>query len=124
MRQITTHQVEGEKYPIDIEVLDEPNQKSGANHRYSLEVRDEQGRPVVSSYIGFQYGPVEEEGCNGISNEALLAVVIDRLEGFQKGSFPCEENEHVLKVLFVALSGLMARTLKRLARGVEGKNEE
>lgn len=58
---------------------------------------------------------------NGITNELLLAIVIDRLETFQRGEYACPENEHALGNLRFALDHLRRRTKEREARGVEGK---
>jgi hypothetical protein len=57
----------------------------------------------------------------GVTNEALLAVVIDRLEGFQRGEFPCPENALALSGCRLALDSLQKRTRDRLTRGVENK---
>ncbi|MCC6907075.1 MAG: hypothetical protein IT430_03965 [Phycisphaerales bacterium] len=73
--------------------------------------------------IGFQSGPVCEVGVNGITNEALLAIVIDRLEGFQRGPMACFENREVLFHARRALTALHDRTRRRLAAGVEGRGK-
>ena len=73
--------------------------------------------------ISFQNGPIQEAGVNGISGEALLAVVIDRLRCFQKGPFNSEDNAIALTHLEGALSQLQKRTRDRLARGVEGTSQ-
>jgi len=52
----------------------------------------------------------------GVTNEALLAIVIDRLEGFQAGPFPCEENADALTMLNIALDALKARTVRNQLR--------
>jgi hypothetical protein len=70
--------------------------------------------------IHFQEGPVQEAGLNGISNEALLAVVEDRLKGFQSGKFSCRENALALTHLQEAMHWLHHRTHERMQRGVEG----
>lgn len=73
---------------------------------------------VVS--ISFQNGPIKENGVNGVSQEALIAVLIDRLEGFQSGQFKCHDNQVALDALQTARLWLHKRTMDRLARGVEG----
>ena len=73
--------------------------------------------------VEFQNGPVKEEGINGCHNEDLIAIVIDRLEGFQSGQFKCEENGEALLHLQAALAALNSRTAKRKARGVEGTRQ-
>lgn len=61
------------------------------------------------------------EGIKGISNEALLAIVEDRLAGFQAGPFACAANEAARSFVRMALDALRVRTQERRARGVEGK---
>ena len=57
---------------------------------------------------------------NGISQEALLAILIDRLRGFQSGQYACRENAIALTKLEEATMWLQKRTLDRVRRGVEG----
>ena len=70
--------------------------------------------------IHFQEGPINEHGVNGVTQEALLAVVIDRLRSFQFGEYSCRENAVALTKLEEGLMWLQKRTRDRLARGVEG----
>lgn len=131
MREITTHKVNGLNEAIEIKVLDEPG-PGGANHRYRVcipmldpaehHVAENSRRSLSYCNINFQNGPILESGYNGISNEALLAVVEDRLKGFQEGKFACPENFEALKYVRLALEALKSRTLKRMERGVEGTN--
>ena len=114
---IETHIVEGDTQPqIEIRVLDEAG-AGGAHHVYGLIVPEDDG-----TLIRFQNGPIKEVGVNGLTQEALLAVVIHRLECFQAGPFACEENETALKYVELALYQLQTRTRKRVERGVEGTN--
>ncbi len=69
----------------------------------------------------FQNGPIKEVGVNGITNEALLAILQDRLAHLN-GIFPCIENEEALGALMRASEALNRRTQNRINRGVEGKN--
>ena len=121
MREIKTHVVEGDSlnHQLKIVVRDEPG-PGGANHRYSIG-HDTRG---TLAEFDFQNGPVGAAGVNGISNEALLAVVMDRLEGFSKGPFPSAQSDAALVYVTWALKNLKARTAERLARGVEGKLEK
>lgn len=116
MRKIKTHVVEGDSlnHQLDVEVLDEPG-SGGANHSYAIGYNNEQ-----LTAFKFQNGPIAEAGVNGISNEALLAIVMDRLEGFSKGPFPSAYSDSALVYITWALNALKARTSERLARGVEG----
>ncbi len=119
MREITTHKVNGLNEVLAIEVLDDPG-PGGANHAYAI-------TPTVGNALGvridFQNGPLGETVYpNGLSNESLLAVVIDRLQGFQGGAFKCRENAIALTHLEDAMHWLQHRTRERMARGVEGTN--
>ena len=125
MRTITDHKLNGLNDALKINVIDEPGQ-GGACHEYdifideSLETR--QNDKTVHVRISFQNGPIKEAGVNGISGEALLAIVIDRLRCFQAGEFKCRENAVALTKLEESLMWLQKRTRDRLARGVEGTN--
>lgn len=79
------------------------------------------GAPGRHSTVLFQDGAPGVTGVNGISHEALLAVLIDRLRAFQAGPFACVENDAALSRLEEALEWLHHRTRARLERGVEGK---
>lgn len=126
MRELTSHKVNGLNEVLRIEVLDEPGQ-GNACHLYSItsdEPRNADTPPAVTCQIRFQNGPLQEYGVNGISNEALLAIVEDRLLGFQSGAFACCENAITLTKLQEAMTGLQKRTRDRMARGVEGTNQK
>lgn len=77
----------------------------------------------IVTHLPFQNGPLMENGINGITQEALLAVLIDRLEGFQSGQFKCHDNQMALDSIQSARLWLHKRTLDRLARSVEGTNQ-
>ncbi len=128
MRTITEHKLEGLNDALSITVLDEPGQ-GGANHEYVIDLLADPDpcTPKITAstsrtFINFQNGPILEAGVNGISGEALLAVVIDRLRSFQAGQFACRENACALTHLETSLMWLQKRTRDRLARGVEGTN--
>ena len=121
MRELTSHKVNGLNEALKIEVLDKPG-PGNACHEYCTTFVDESLGGIERSPIGFQNGPVKESGVNGISNEALLAIVEDRLLGFQAGEFACRENAIALTKLQEAMMWLQKRTRDRLARGVEGTN--
>lgn len=92
----------------------------GGHADYMFLVKD----PTVAlGSIHFQDGPIGEVGLNGISHEALLAVVLDRLKCFQSSEYVCHENKMAQFHLTRALEELHARTRRRIARGVEGTHE-
>lgn len=134
MRKITDHQVNPANDKIQIAVTDEPG-AGGANHRYELAGFDTKGNPseigpdgFSSSFskqvILFQNGPIAEAGVNGITQEVLIAICIDRLRSFQAGPYACRENALALTKLEEAQMWLLSRTRARMARNVEGTHEK
>jgi hypothetical protein len=75
-----------------------------------------------SCLIKFQYGPVPKSGVNGLTNEALLAILIHRTK-FLDAKFGCDENQRAIQHMEEALVNLEVRTARRMVRGVEGKEE-
>lgn len=76
------------------------------------------GKPPVID-IKFQSGPIGE-GVNGCSIEDVIDVLIERLKGFQRGPFWCEQNVQAITNMMVAKMWLMERTTLRQKQGVEG----
>ena len=91
-----------------------------AHHKYAI--KDKEGK--LLGWLNFQDGPIKEAGINGVMDENLLAIVIDRLTGFQEGSFQCRENALALTRIQEALLWLEKRTKDREKRGVEGTNKK
>lgn len=121
MRTITDHKLNGLNDALEITALDDPGQ-GGACHEYAVLFAKNGGPAAIT--ISFQNGPIKEAGVNGISGEALLAIVIDRLRCFQAGPFSCRDNAVALTKLEESLMWLQKRTRDRLARGVEGTNQK
>jgi hypothetical protein len=127
-RQLDSHRVNGCNDEISITVMDEPGD-GGANHFYLVAGAGYKnnpswkGRDVKSTAILFQNGPVPQNGTNGLTHEVLLAILIDRLEGFQNGKFSSTENEVALGHLRAAQGILKQRTRDRIKRGVEGQHK-
>lgn len=113
MRTIDEHKTNPANDQLTVLVLDEPG-AGGANHLYGISA------PSNSWIVEFQNGPIAEAGVNGLTHEVLLAILIDRLRSFQAGPYACEENHVALDHVEHALEQLKRRTLKRVARGVEG----
>lgn len=74
----------------------------------------------LSTTLNFQQGGVAQNGVNGITNEALIAVLMHRI-GFLNKLFPSPENAKALDHLQGALDQLELRTARRMTRGVEGQ---
>lgn len=132
-RRLTDHIVNPCNDKLDIEVLDAPG-SGGANHAYVVGGFDADSNPSKrfldkqatggNVVLLFQNGPISETGTNGITHEALLAVLIDRFHSFQAGPFACAENDLALKHLCSAQDAMHQRTKARMARGVEGTHRQ
>lgn len=75
--------------------------------------------------IHFQDGPIIEFGVNGVTNEQIITMLIDRLNSLNNmydKKFACRENSLAITKLEEALMWLERRTANRVARGVEGTN--
>ncbi len=119
MREIIGHRINPAKpESLVIHAVDEPG-AGGANHVY--EIKREGNDPLVA--IWFQNGPIAEVGINGVTHEALIAILIDRLKAFQEGPYACPENLAAWSHLAMAQSALFSRTLARAGRGVEGTSK-
>ncbi|MBN1628153.1 MAG: hypothetical protein JW990_00165 [Thermoleophilia bacterium] len=70
----------------------------------------------------FQEGPIAEAGPNGLTQEVLIAICLDRLRSFQQGDFRCRENALAITKLEEAQHWLFHRTRARMERGVEGRS--
>ncbi len=108
--------------------VDEKGQ-GNANHHYEISVVDthktgnENGFCTAGMTVLFQNGPIKEVGVNGVMNEDLIAIVIDRMRGFQSGDYACPENATALLSLENALFELNSRTKQREKCGVEGTSK-
>ncbi len=105
----------------------------GASHNYKIDVVSRRSLPgttrgVVRSdvaVIQFQHGPRDHDNSTaGVTDAALLAVVIDRYQAFQEGPYKCRENALVLTKLQEALHWMKHRADDRARRGVLGKLKE
>ena len=114
----------GSKRFTEVVVLDEHG-AGNACHEYEVRPVSPKDEPLETDHfakVSFQNGPVKESGVNGCHQEDLLAIVIDRLQSFQKGDFKCRENALALTKLEEAIHWLNHRTNERVKRGVEGEN--
>lgn len=100
------------------EVFQEEEFSYNAPHRFSVSTAEQPS--TILADIHFQEGPIKECGVNGVCNEDLIAMVISRLEHFQKSEFVCRENAMAITKLEESLLWLRKRTMGRESRGVEG----
>jgi len=117
-RQILAHLIAGDTGHMAVTADDRDPTCGNAAHEYKIELPDGSIRELQ-----FQKGPVKERGANGVQDSALLAILIDRFEGFQEGPFASETNEGVLAHLRASLDLNLQRTRDRVARGVEGQSK-
>ena len=103
------------------EDLDE--QKFNAPHHFKVYDATLLPEKLLIAEINFQEGPIKEFGINGVCNEDLIAMVIARLEGFQKSPYASKDNEMAITKLEEALLWLRKRTIGRENRGVEGTSK-
>ena len=108
--------------PVNVAALDEPDPKAGnASHNYAIQF----GGPKDLCSIQFQHGPRGVAGSiNGVFEDALMAILQDRLEGFQSGEFACPENATALDAIKAAREAMNLRVARRMAKGVLGINEQ
>jgi hypothetical protein len=130
-RELTDHKLNDLNEALTITVTDEPGH-GGANYQYLIHRKNETDQTETHCFIGFQNGPIKEVGVNGVSGEALIAIVIDRLRSFQHGptqdtnshgQYACWDNAIALTRLEDALMR-QKRTHDRMARGVEGTRQK
>lgn len=122
-RIITSHVAEGDTGPqLALVTIDRPGH-GGAHHAYEISwFQEDVGTRSID--VPFQNGPIKEHGINGLTQEVLLAIVIDRLRCFQAGMFPSEYNATALAHCEHALQALQQRTKDRITRGVEGQSRK
>lgn len=111
-------------------VLHEDEFKYNAPHKFQVvdprKISDDLSIAEASYELGrihFQEGPVNECGVNGVCNEDLIAMVVCRLEHFQKSEFACRENALAITKLEEGLLWLRKRTMGREKRNVEGTHK-
>lgn len=88
------------------------DKEDGNPTHHDFEIRRTTDNKILSK-MHFQQGPLTEEGPNGILNEDLLMMIIDRVESFQSSKLKCRENENALQHLYEALFWLNQRNNKR-----------
>ena len=107
--------------PTNVAALDDRDEKAGnASHTYGIQW----GGPGEGVTIQFQHGARGlPTSTAGIFDDDLLAIVEDRLQGFQSGPFACEENARALADVQRAREALGVRVARRIAAGVLGANK-
>lgn len=70
--------------------------------------------------VDFQNGPTKEVALNGIFNEDLINMVLDRIKCFNSGDMACKENEEAITKLEEALMWLRHRSNRRKLENTYG----
>jgi hypothetical protein len=107
---------------------EEPEEmKYNAPHHFVVVQTGEKPEPGIPEInianIDFQEGPCKEFGVNGVANEDLIAMVICRLEHFQRTAYACRENAVAITKLEEALLWLRKRTIGRENTGKDGTSK-
>lgn len=115
-RVITEHH-DGHGLNESIVMTTDEADKSGAAHAYRASIN---GAEVAR--VQFQKGPRHEpESTPGMTEAAVLSILIDRMRGFQNGPYSCRENAIILTKLEECLHWTKARADARAKRGVLGQ---
>ena len=102
-------------------MADQTKQHNIGNFVKLENVQDIKGiAPTVSFTI--QSNPITEVGINGCQATDMLLYTKCLFESLNE-AFPCHENTVTIQKLTEALDWQEQRTLNRLKRGVEGKNQ-
>lgn len=107
--------------PVNVAAIDDPDPNAGnASHIYAIQF----GGPSEVTFIQFQHGPRGVAGSTaGVFEDALLAILEDRMVGFMAGPFACAENQKALDGIRLARSAMAERVAARMAQRVLGVNE-
>lgn len=90
-------------------------------HQYKVRM-DGPNKLEHEAHLRFQDGTINDVGGrNGLQNEEVLAILIDRMK-FLNAKYPCRENSIAITKLDEALMWLEKRTADRKNRGVEGQH--
>lgn len=116
-RVLTDHH-DGHGLNESIRLTTDETDQGGAAHYYEAWI----GNKRVAA-IQFQKGPRNVEGSvSGMTEAAVLTILIDRLRGFQAGPYSCRENAIQLTKLEETLHWTKVRADERAKRGVLGHN--
>ena len=100
---------------VFVNVINDTNEAdSGSGHHYQI------GWDTDSIMIDFQKGAVKENGVHGVTNEVLLAILIQRTQQLNE-RFRCRENSVAITKMDEALMWFDKRTADRQKLSVEGK---
>lgn len=123
-RELTDHKISKLNRECINVVTADLRANDNAHHKYKIFVNkdtDTLGVTVHEVEIQFQNGGLKDVGPNGITEQALIAIILDRYRSFNGGQFGCLENSMVITKLEEALMWSGKRAADRAQRGVEGQ---
>lgn len=135
LNPVPVHEQDGpDGSTLVVYALDEVDPKSQASHLYEIAVLErapvspeeaalgctKRTEPRLSVVLPFQKGGTKDVGLNGITNEALIKVILHRIACFQASPYACEENIYIHDRLTEALRWIDHRRNNRRERGVDG----
>lgn len=115
LRELSEHRLDDDSDPKLRIIANTRGHESGLAKSYTVGVTGKWGVSIDFKSVGKE---------NGVTEEALLAIVIDRLRAHQKGPFRCDQNRQALDLAERTLLCLHDRTEDRRHRGVEGRERK
>lgn len=115
--ELTDHHINDCNQQIKLVRIEPPEET--AHRRTQYEVTLPGQAPLM---LKFQDGEVDK-GVNGLTNEVLLVILLDRVRAEQAGPFRSQENQMTLASLENAGLWFKRRATERKARGVEGTHK-
>lgn len=122
-RILTDHHTNDCNAGIEVRAGARDSNRGNGVFEYDITYPDCDGDPHERLRLHFHSGPMLGRHTNGITNEVLLAVLIDRLRAFQDGQFRTREGALALTKAEECLHWLAQRTRLRDERGVEGTHQ-
>lgn len=125
MRKISIHQGDLLNDQIILETYDD-DKPDLANSKFQFHIKSGTNWEVHGQPVKFHSGPLGlvdevEYHINGLSNEVFLAIVLDRLQSWQKGKYACKENEVASQKILEALFWLKHHNQELIQRGTFGR---
>lgn len=116
-RTIRQHKCPGLNDAIEVSAVGEPGVGT-ASYKYRVQVTtDSNGEFSIT--IPFQEMPIKEYGPEGLTDEVLLAIVLDRFSAYQQSSLACDAFKNASRFINQALDELKLRRIERRQKGKE-----
>jgi hypothetical protein len=110
-RYITEHDVEGQPITLRVSRFGDPGAGGETNCYLVAAIPAGEGFGQV---LQFQDAPISHVGVNGLTNEVLIAIVLDRLRCFQAGPYASQDNVLAIEHLEAGLETLKNRSDRQI----------